>query len=154
MTKIALVVLSLALILSIQFVAGQDAAAETPASQMDEEQAFYLGVGIALDQMEKAGYFERDDVRSDLGKVDFHQAFEEAKRQENNQKAVFVTTFLNTMAEMVNSGLLHRLVYNKLFPSGGKTITPELDSALAEAYEKARKHEEPKVDTAKLKHEF
>ncbi|KAK8978317.1 hypothetical protein V6N11_028320 [Hibiscus sabdariffa] len=133
MAKIASVALSLAVVLSILFVARGTA-------QSPEEKAFHSGVEMALVQMEEFGIFHKD-MKSELGKVNFHQAFVDAKAKENNAKAIFVVTFINTMAMLEKSGVVDRSVYDKLFPGGGKTLTPELELALAHAFEEARQLE-------------
>ncbi|KAK8552986.1 hypothetical protein V6N13_055763 [Hibiscus sabdariffa] len=134
MAKIALVALSLAVVFSILFVA-RGTAAQSP-----EEKAFHSGVEMALVQMEEFGIFHKD-MKSELGKVNFHQAFVDAKAKENNAKAIFVATFINTMAMLEKAGVVERSVYDKLFPGGGKTLTPELELALAHAFEEARQLE-------------
>ncbi|KAK8637474.1 hypothetical protein V6N13_064893 [Hibiscus sabdariffa] len=107
---------------------------------------FMLGMEALLRGLAKQGIIDESKIH----KEEFTKAYEIAKGKEKDsssdnsmeeEKVLLYTGLKYYIDQLANKGLVDRdAVEKKIFhvlPGGGKTISPELDSMVSEAFEKA-----------------
>ncbi|KAK8613245.1 hypothetical protein V6N13_101012 [Hibiscus sabdariffa] len=150
MTKFPLVVFSLALILSIQFVVGieDDDKIQDELSDKEEDVVFYQVFENIIEILINAKLVNRSVMETKVTMVEFYEAYEKAKEKchpssvevsMEDEKQIFYVTLEYAIEMMASSGLIdHDVVYNELFPGKAKTLAPKFDKMVGQAIEKAR----------------
>ncbi|KAK8993208.1 hypothetical protein V6N11_033311 [Hibiscus sabdariffa] len=150
MAKFPLVVFSLALILSIQFVIGieDDDRIQDELSDKEEEVVFYQVFENIIEILINDKLVNRSVMETKVTMVEFYEAYEKAKEKRHpsavevsmeDEKQIFYVTLEYAIEMMASSGLIdHDVVYNELFPGKTKTLAPKFDKMVGQAIEKAR----------------
>ncbi|KAE8704162.1 hypothetical protein F3Y22_tig00110458pilonHSYRG00095 [Hibiscus syriacus] len=126
MARIAFVVFSMALIISIQFMGGQSKE-ETPKEEKKDNKESVPGVNREEDKQ-----VTEKEVMKDISEG--HQDLE-ASSSPQQEEEFLMKIFFKTMKNMAAEGRLDpKVLKERLFSRGGETIDPKIKRAIIEAY--------------------